>query len=71
MSFSRVYDILASNAVLSRFFKKMPYFNVNCQFGYIMKIYKYEGAICIEEICSQGSLMLARFPKVSMHVPKQ
>ena len=53
VSYSAQYDILASDVVLSRFFKKMAYFNVKCLFLYTMKINKYEIKIFIEELCSQ------------------
>ena len=38
--FSRLFDILASNVILSRFlFKKTAYFNIHRRFGYIMKMF--------------------------------
>jgi hypothetical protein len=40
---------LASNVVLSRFFKKMAYFNVKFHYVYIMKIHKYERTIVLKK----------------------
>ena len=64
MLYSRYTAILASNVVLARFFKIMVYFNVECHFMGIMKIYTYERSICIEDICSQRSPRLTIFPNV-------
>ena len=42
------YDILASNVILMRSFKKMSYFNVKCYFVYMMKIHKYGRTFSLE-----------------------
>ena len=42
VSYSWEHDLLNSNVVLSKFFKKMAYFNVKCHgYVYIMNIHKY------------------------------
>ena len=64
---------LASNIVLSRFFKKVANFNVKCHLVYITKIDKYEITFVLKKYANkvpQGSPIRITFPKFSLHVPR-
>jgi hypothetical protein len=47
--YSRYYDILVSNVILSRFPKKLVYFNVHCHSVDMMKIQKYDRTFVLKK----------------------
>ena len=49
MSLSAQYDILPSNVVLLKIFKKMAYIKFECHFVYTMKTHKYEWTCLLEK----------------------
>jgi hypothetical protein len=65
-----VHDILASNVVLRRFFKKLAYFNLKCHFVYITKIHKHERTHALKKYAHNIPPRFPMFPQGSPRVPQ-